>query len=168
MRKYEVIVTLDADLNEEAVNAQLEKIRAMVTSFEGKIISEENSGRQALSYPMRKKSFGIYVLMIVEAKPEFVAEFTRQMRINDSVLRFMAVLRDDASGESIKRAEERSSRPSNPRDSRGGDRDNRGDRESGRERSSRSRDKAASSDSDDSSDSNADQRNDDDSKEARA
>lgn len=107
MRKYELILTFDPDLNEEGVAGQLEKLRSTVASFDGKVLHEENSGRQPLAYPIKKKNYGTYVLLIVEVKPEFVNEFNRAMRINDQVLRFMAVLRDEQTGESIKRAEER-------------------------------------------------------------
>ena len=90
MRKYEVIVTYDPDLNEQGVTEQLTKLRELIASFDGQVLKEENSGKIPLAYPMKKKSYGTYVLLIIEAKPEFVEEFTRQMRINDVVLRFMA------------------------------------------------------------------------------
>lgn len=134
MKKYEVIITFDPDVNEEGITEQLKKLHEMIASFDGKVITEENTGKQALAYPMKKKSYGTYVLLVVEANSKFVAEFARQMRINDTVLRFMACIRDDASGTVITRAEERSTRPTGGRERFSRDRDRGSDSRGSRDR----------------------------------
>ena len=44
-------------------------------------------GKRRLAYPINDLAEGYYVLMNMEAKPEFPAELERVMKITDGVLR---------------------------------------------------------------------------------
>ena len=84
--KYEVLYIIDATLGEEETTALVEKFKAMVEA-EGTLSSIDEWGKRRLAYPINDLAEGYYVLMNMEAKPEFPAELERVMKITDGVLR---------------------------------------------------------------------------------
>ena len=84
--KYEVLYIIDPAQGEEGIAALLEKFKAMVEA-EGTLSSVEEWGKRRLAYPINDLAEGYYVLMNMEAKPEFPAELERVMKITDGVLR---------------------------------------------------------------------------------
>ena len=84
--KYEVLYIIDPAQGEEGIAALVEKFKAMVEA-EGTLSSVEEWGKRRLAYPINDLAEGYYVLMNMEAKPEFPAELERVMKITDGVLR---------------------------------------------------------------------------------
>ena len=84
--KYEVLYIIDATIGEEGIAALVEKFKAMVEA-EGTLSSIDEWGKRRLAYPVNDLVEGYYVLMNMEAKPEFPAELERVMKITDGVLR---------------------------------------------------------------------------------
>ena len=84
--KYEVLYIIDPAQGEEGIAALVEKFKAMVEA-EGTLSSVEEWGKRRLAYPINDLAEGCYVLMNMEAKPEFPAELERVMKITDGVLR---------------------------------------------------------------------------------
>ena len=84
--KYEVLYIIDPAQGEEGIAALVEKFKAMVEA-DGTLSSVEEWGKRRLAYPINDLAEGYYVLMNMEAKPEFPAELERVMKITDGVLR---------------------------------------------------------------------------------
>ena len=84
--KYEVLYIIDPAQGEEGIAALVEKFKAMVEA-EGTLSSVEEWGKRRLAYPINDLAEGYYVLMNMEAKPEFPAELECVMKITDGVLR---------------------------------------------------------------------------------
>ena len=84
--KYEVLYIIDPAQGEEGIAALVEKFKAMVEA-EGTLSSIDEWGKRRLAYPINDLAEGYYVLMNMEAKPEFPAELERVMKITDGVLR---------------------------------------------------------------------------------
>jgi small subunit ribosomal protein S6 len=105
MKRYEAIVIFDPDLSEQVLNQQIAKVRDLVASHKGTIEKEEVIGRQQLAYPINKRTYGNYVLFVLSAEGTFVADFTRQMRISDEVLRSMTVKKDKFAPDFVRRQE---------------------------------------------------------------
>ncbi len=84
--KYEVLYIIDPAQGEEGIAALVEKFKAMVEA-EGTLTSIEEWGKRRLAYPVNDLTEGYYVLMNLEAKPEFPAELERVMKITDGVMR---------------------------------------------------------------------------------
>lgn len=113
-KRYEAIVILDPDLDDQAVKTAIGKVRDLVSQHKGSVEHEEIIGRQPLAYPINKKTYGTYVLLVLTAEGTFVADFTRQCRINDEVLRSMVVSKDKFAPDFIRRKEERAPREGAP------------------------------------------------------
>ena len=95
LNKYESIYILKADMEKDEMTTLIEKFKTLVESAEGKIESVEEWGTKKLAYPIQKMEQGYYVLMNFEAKPEFIVELERVYKINDNVIKFITVRKDE-------------------------------------------------------------------------
>jgi len=91
---YEAILVFLGDLDEEGVKGQIEKISTVIQSHGGEISRSDVWGRRQLSFRIKKRSSGIYALMLFTGDRALVASLDRQLRINENVLRHMIVCRD--------------------------------------------------------------------------
>ena len=91
MRKYEVMVILDPDLEERTVQPRLETFLNVVRNDGGTVDNVEIWGRRRLAYEINKKSDGIYVVIDLNCKIETVKELDRQLNLNEAVLRTKVV-----------------------------------------------------------------------------
>lgn len=104
--KYELVVVLQPSLDEAALQAELEKIVAIISKHQGVVTTKESWGKKLLSYPIKKQTYGIYVLLEFTGDDTVVSDLNRQLGITDSVLRHLVVLKDKHSTTSVIRFEE--------------------------------------------------------------
>jgi len=95
MRRYELLVILDPDLEEKTVAPSLDKFLNVVRKGEGTIEKVDIWGRRRLAYEIKKKAEGIYAVVDLSAEPAVVQELDRQLNLNESVLR-TKLIRPDA------------------------------------------------------------------------
>ena len=88
--KYEVLYVIDPTLGEEATAALVEKFKALVEA-NGTLTSIDEWGKRRMAYPINDLMEGYYVLMTMDAKPEFPAELDRVFKITEGVLRSLIV-----------------------------------------------------------------------------
>ena len=93
MRKYEVMYIIRPDVEQETLQAVVEKFNAIIANG-GEVIKFEVLGKRRLAYEIQKFRDGIYVLVNFNATPEVVAELERVLRITDEVIRHL-IVRDD-------------------------------------------------------------------------
>lgn len=94
LKKYEIIVIFDPDLDDNGLKSQLERIEAIVAGHNGTIEKKDVWGRRPLGYPIRKKEYGIYTMFIASGDNALVADLRRQLRITDAVLRSFVAKKD--------------------------------------------------------------------------
>ena len=95
MRKYEVMVILDPNLEERTVQPSLDTYLNVVRNDGGSVDNVEVWGRRRLAYEIDKNAEGIYAVVNLQAEPATVKELDRQLTLNESVLR-TKVIRPDA------------------------------------------------------------------------
>ncbi|CAB4543548.1 MAG: 30S ribosomal protein S6 [actinobacterium acAMD-2] len=95
MRRYEMMVILDPDLEERTVAPSLDTFLNVVRQSGGNVDNVDIWGRRRLAYEIQKKSDGIYAVIDMTCEPAAVKELDRQLNLNESVLR-TKVLRPDA------------------------------------------------------------------------
>ncbi len=91
MRKYEVMVILDPDLEERTVRPSMDTFLNVIRTAGGNVEDLEVWGRRRLAYEINKAADGIYVVATVTAESEAVGELDRQLNLNDAVLRTKVV-----------------------------------------------------------------------------
>ncbi len=94
MRKYEVVFIVKP-LEEEAVNAVIEKFAKLITANGGTIDKEDRWGKKRLAYEIKDEIEGYYVLFYVTCEPACVDECDRVMKITDELLKHMIVRSDE-------------------------------------------------------------------------
>jgi small subunit ribosomal protein S6 len=99
MRRYEMMVILDPQLDERTVGPALEKFLGVVRTQGGNVERVDVWGKRRLAYEIKKRAEGIYAVVDLFCTPAAVAELDRQLSLNESVLR-TKVLRRDAKGRS--------------------------------------------------------------------
>ncbi len=87
MRRYELMIILDPDLEERTVAPSLEQYLTVVRTAGGSVEKVDVWGRRRLSYEIAKKFEGIYAVVDLTAEPAAVQELDRQLNLNESVLR---------------------------------------------------------------------------------
>ncbi|MBA9085934.1 small subunit ribosomal protein S6 [Fontibacillus solani] len=88
MRKYEVMYIVRPDLEQEAVQAVVEKFQGIIQNG-GEITKHDVMGKRRLAYEINKIRDGVYVLVNFTATPEVVAELERILKISDEVIRYL-------------------------------------------------------------------------------
>ena len=83
---YEVLYIIDPAQGEEGIAALVEKFKALVEA-NGTLTSIDEWGKRRLAYPVNDLMEGYYVLMTMDAKPEFPAELDRVFKITEGVMR---------------------------------------------------------------------------------
>ena len=88
MRKYEVMYIVRTDLEQDAIQAAIEKFQGIITNG-GEITKHDVMGKRRLAYEIKKFRDGIYVLVNFTAEPAVVTELDRQLKISDDVIRHL-------------------------------------------------------------------------------
>ena len=87
MHNYELMAILDPALDERTVSPMLDKFLKVITDSSGTVDKVDVWGRRRMTYPIQKKSEGVYVVVNVTCGPDAVIELDRQLKLNESVLR---------------------------------------------------------------------------------
>ncbi|MBC7631546.1 30S ribosomal protein S6 [Aeromicrobium sp.] len=87
MRPYEVMIILDADLEERTVAPSLDTYLNVVRQDGGTVENVDVWGKRRLAYEINKKNEGIYAVVQLSAEPATVKELDRQLTLNESVVR---------------------------------------------------------------------------------
>ena len=89
MRNYEVLYIVHPDLEETALKEVVERVSGWVTESGGTVGKVDVWGKRTLAYPIRKKKEGQYVLLETTMAPEFCSTLERNMRLTESIMRFL-------------------------------------------------------------------------------
>ncbi len=87
MRKYEVMVILDSDVDDRQVQPTIDGHLKTITDEGGTVDNVDIWGRRKFAYEINKKPEGIYAVLDITCEPATVKEMERLMSINESVVR---------------------------------------------------------------------------------
>lgn len=92
MRKYELMVILDPELEERTVQPSLDTYLGVIRQAGGSVDDVEIWGRRRLAYEIKtservKRSEGIYAVVQMTSEPAAVKELDRQLNLSEAVLR---------------------------------------------------------------------------------
>jgi small subunit ribosomal protein S6 len=91
MTEYETTVVVRPDISGDVIETTLDRVRDAVKKSGGKLVAINHWGKKKLSYPIAKHTRGIYVQAHYLGQGGLVAEVERNLRISDSVLRFLTI-----------------------------------------------------------------------------
>ena len=105
MTTYEILLMLDPEGAEAHQDELIARVRELVESGGGTWRSHDAWGRRRLAYPISKKPEGVYHLVVFESGAETLDEISRVLKIDDTVLRHLAVRHIEGSRTSAPRDE---------------------------------------------------------------
>jgi small subunit ribosomal protein S6 len=91
VRDYELMVVLDPNLDESAIEALNTRIQTLVTQRGGVVENVDSWGRKRLAYPIKRFRDGVYILSRLQLQPTGAAEIERALKLNESVIRHLLV-----------------------------------------------------------------------------
>ncbi|MBV9141147.1 MAG: 30S ribosomal protein S6 [Pseudonocardiales bacterium] len=94
MRRYEMMVILDPQLDERTVAPSLDQFLGVVKTQGGSVNKVDVWGKRRLSYEINKRTEGIYAVLDMSCTPATVAELDRQLSLSETVLRTKVLRRD--------------------------------------------------------------------------
>ena len=97
MAIYETVYIARPDLSTKQVEELTKKFSDLLSANKGKILKTENWGLRNLAYKINKNKKGHYVLIESETTGETLLEAERLMRLEEDVMRFMTLKRDEPS-----------------------------------------------------------------------
>src|SRR3954467_1573996 len=96
MRPYEVMIILDAGLEEEAIRSALDRATELIRSRGGTPGSVDRWGRRRFAYELKHKWEGYYIVLRAEAEPSVMSELDRSLFLADEGIRHKVIrLPDD-------------------------------------------------------------------------
>jgi small subunit ribosomal protein S6 len=91
MTEYETTMVVRPDISGDVIEATLDRVRDAVKNSGGKLIAINHWGKKKLAFPIAKHTRGIYVQAHYLGKGGLVAEVERNLRIQESIIRFLTV-----------------------------------------------------------------------------
>jgi small subunit ribosomal protein S6 len=95
MRRYEIMVILDPDLEEKTITPSLEAFLNVIRADGGTVHGIDLWGRRRLAYEINHKPEGIYAVVTMTATVDAVKELDRQLSLNEAVMRTKVVRADE-------------------------------------------------------------------------
>ena len=93
MNKYETIIILNSNLEEEATKSVITKVTDLIANH-GTVESTEEWGKKKLAYPIKKQNEGYYVLINFSSNPDFIDELERVYNSTDEIIKHIVVKKD--------------------------------------------------------------------------
>lgn len=90
MNKYESVVIINPNVDEEGMKELVQKFTALINN-DGKLEKADELGKRRLAYEVKKNKEGYYVVFYFEANTSLITELERNYRITDEVIKFMTV-----------------------------------------------------------------------------
>ena len=91
MNKYELIYIIDTAVEEAARKELIEKFNGIIAANGGEVVKVEEWGKRRLAYAIDYKTEGYYVYVAFNGASELPKELSRNLGINESVIRSQVV-----------------------------------------------------------------------------
>ena len=102
LNKYELGIIVRADLDDEALQAEWDRVKGLLDRFGAVVEKEDKWGRRKLAYPIAKQSEGIYTFITYTAPASTPYEVESRLRLMESVLRFLTINLNEAEAKKAK------------------------------------------------------------------
>ncbi|MBQ1377224.1 MAG: 30S ribosomal protein S6 [Lachnospiraceae bacterium] len=91
MNKYELVIVLNGNLEDDARSAAMERVTGYITRFGGTVANIDEWGKRRLAYEIQKMNEAFYYIVTFEAPVDAPAQIEANIRIMEQVLRFLIV-----------------------------------------------------------------------------
>lgn len=98
MNRYESVIIVKPEISKEEFDKTIEKFKDLIISFSNENeanLKTEDIGNKKLAYEVQKHKEGHYFIFEFYSKSEDIRELERNYRIDDNVLKFIVVRKDE-------------------------------------------------------------------------
>ena len=95
MHAYELALIAEPGLDDEGLDALVERVKSVITDNGGEVTKVDNRGKRRLAYLIKKKREGYYVFFEANLDNPAISELQRSLRLAEDVLRHMLVRVDE-------------------------------------------------------------------------
>jgi len=88
MNNYEMMYICDAS-NEDGIDDIKKRIEGIITGHEGQVVSYEKLGKKRLAYPIEKRLYGIYFLVLFQGDGRIIHALDYFLRLNTHTIRHL-------------------------------------------------------------------------------
>lgn len=93
-KHYESAVIINAAIEEEQIDAAINRILETIKVNGGEILDVDKWGRKRLSYAIQKAKSGYYVIIRFVAPSDLIAKLERMYQLDEFILRYIVILLD--------------------------------------------------------------------------
>ncbi len=94
MNEYESVIIIKPNLDEGEIEGIVTEITDLINQ-DGEVTKVEKMGIKKLAYEIKKNKEGYYIIFYFEAKADVIFELERNYRINENIIKFITVKKDD-------------------------------------------------------------------------
>lgn len=94
MNKYELVLVVNAKIEDDARVATVEKAKEYITRFGGTITNVDDWGKKKLAYEIQKMKEGYYYFIQFESDSTTPGEIEQRIRIMENVIRYLCIRQD--------------------------------------------------------------------------
>jgi len=95
MREYETIFITKTSLPESQLTELNSRLGSMLEKHEGHLFFSRSMGKRKLAYPIAKELSGLYTHINYTAGSKFVSEMERRFKLDENVIRFLTVVKNE-------------------------------------------------------------------------
>ena len=94
MNKYELALVVSTKIEDDARAQVVDKAKAIIEKAGGTVTDVEEWGKKKLAYEIQKMKEGYYYFIQFDANAESPAQIEANVRIMESVIRYLCVRKD--------------------------------------------------------------------------
>jgi small subunit ribosomal protein S6 len=91
MNQYEITTILDEKTEDKKVLEFSKWIKEITEENDGKIESEEKTGRKKLAYQIKKNDFGIFIVFKIEIDGQLIKKIHKELKLSSDIIRFLII-----------------------------------------------------------------------------
>jgi small subunit ribosomal protein S6 len=95
MRQYELVLIIQPELEADANNDVIERMKTMITDSGGEITKMDLWGSRQLAYEIEDFREGYYVYLEISIDPAFGTELKQNLRYIEPIIRYMLTRKDN-------------------------------------------------------------------------
>jgi len=95
LKGYEVMYLLEPGIEEEDLEEKKERIKSIVESGSGELVSMEEWGKKRLAYEIQGFNKGLYILTEFRASPDDIDVISEKSNVEEGVIRYQIFQNED-------------------------------------------------------------------------
>lgn len=89
MKPYEIMTIYNIDLSEEEAQELSEQVKGLISSLEGKVVSDNFWGKRKFSYKIGTHEQGYYDVIEFDLDSSKMGELKKQLNLQDNIVRYL-------------------------------------------------------------------------------